>query len=122
MSTDSLHFFTEAKLAQTARFIEASNAALARLLAMGRALPLDAPLLLEFAAMAESSSQLRLQLLEDLQPVLAETGPLAGISADPAARRLIDATQRVVERLDEMIRRINDLQQPGANAHLPRTS
>jgi hypothetical protein len=122
MSTESLHFFTEAKLAQTASFIEASNAALARLLAMGRTLSLDAPQLLEFAAMAESARQLRRQLLHDLQPVLADTGPLAGISADPAARRLIDATERVVERLDEMIRRIDDLQRPGANAHLPQTS
>ncbi|WP_374654074.1 hypothetical protein [Dongia sp.] len=120
MLTDRLRFFTEAKLAQTANFIEASNASLARLRASGGSQQLDAGVLLDFAGMAATAGRLRQQLLDDLQPILAEAGPFKGVGDDPAAQRLVSATYRVIERLDEMIRHLGDLQRPETDSHLPR--
>ena len=59
MSSDTLHFLSEAKLAQTANFIETGLASLARLQASAPRGALDAALLAEFADMAEKAGALR---------------------------------------------------------------
>nr|WP_298682162.1 hypothetical protein [uncultured Dongia sp.] len=114
MSSDTLHFLSEAKLAQTANFIETGLASLARLQASAPRGALDAALLAEFADMAEKAGALRQQLAVELQPLLAISGPLvdAGIipASDTAVQRLVAATQRVLDRLDEMVGRLARLQ------------
>lgn len=123
MSSNTLHFLSEAKLAQTASFIETGLTSLARLQATAPRGALNAALLAEFADMAEQASALRRQLAIELQPLLAVSGPLvdAGLApaTDPAVQRLVAATQRVLDRLDDMIGRLIRLQkQQGGGADL----
>ena len=117
MSGDSLHFLSEAKLAQTARFIETVVATLARLQTMTAHGTLEVATLREFTSVAETAGRLRTQLAGDLQPLLDDTlrdeagGLVAGPpGTDPAAQRLIAATRHVLDRLDEMIIRLQGLQ------------
>ena len=123
MSGKSLHFLSEAKLAQTAGFIETGLASLARLQVTAGGRAIDARTLLEFAAMAEIAARLRQRLAEDLQPLLVPDallpGTYAGIAppgTDVAVQRLVSATRYVLDRLDEMIARLRQLQAAQADS------
>jgi hypothetical protein len=110
MSTEALHFLSEARLAQARRFVEASTAALARLAMAPHAHSLDAALLRRFAETALTARELRAQILADLAPILEPAGPAASLRSDPAAQRLVTATQQVADSLAGMIARLENLQ------------
>lgn len=115
---EGIYFMSEAKLGQTLGFIEAGLASLARLQATASAAALDLRTRQEFATLTATSISLRAQLARDLQPLLAADGPIADARAvagqafgvDPAVQRLIGATSRVLERLDEMIAKLQAVQ------------
>ncbi|WP_374379840.1 hypothetical protein [Dongia sp.] len=102
--TERLHFLSEARLAQTAEFVDACNASLARLAASGSALP--APVLQQFAALEESAAAMRTEMLAGIEPLRNESRPGTLLFRDPAARRLLGAAEELLVRLDEMIARL----------------
>lgn len=124
MSGDTLHFLSEAKLAQTAGFIETGLASLSRLQATVGSRAIDAGTLREFAAMAAAAATLRAQLADDLQSLVAEDGIFVGTypgvdppGVDLAVQRLAAASRHVLDRLDEMIGHLRHLQaRPGDSA------
>ncbi|MDY0871467.1 hypothetical protein [Dongia rigui] len=111
MSTEGLHFLSEARLAQARRFVEASTAALARLAITPHAARLDPALLRRFAETAVTARELRTRILTDLAPILEADGPAASLRNDPAAQRLVTATQQVADSLADMIARLEGLQE-----------
>ncbi len=122
MSTEGLHFLSEAKLAQTQRFIEQGTASLARLAVTAPGAVLAPERLRQFAEIAATARLLQAQILADLAPIIAAEGEAEPLRDDPVAHRLVRATRAVADRLDEMITRLDRLQQSGKSPDCTQTS
>lgn len=116
---DALHFLSEARLAQTASFVDTCNAALARLSAVNGRQPLPPQILGRFAELAETARTLQREMRDGIGMMLVENGAPPDLIDDPAAQRLKAGAERVLERLAEMIGRLENLPGEAVGRDLP---